>query len=334
MNASFDLDALVEGLVSRERGALARAITLTESQRAHDELLRMDLLDRCVQHLSSSGQAASQRWALTGPPGVGKSTLIDGMGMALIEQGHRVAVLAVDPSSERTGGSILGDKTRMHRLSRQEAAFIRPSPAGTHLGGVAEATREAALVCEVAGYDTILIETVGVGQSEHAVRHMVDLVILVTMLGSGDDLQGIKRGILEEVDLVIVNKTDGPTEKASRQFAGQLEQALGLLRGHDAPEVQCASALTGSGMEDVVQAARTSMQHLQQSGALDHLKTRQQMAWFDDATRHLMIRRLENLEGFPEARDRLRNEVLAQATSPWAAAHRLLERVLPGGVRR
>jgi LAO/AO transport system kinase len=327
MSASPDIDLLFEGLIRQDRGSLARAITLTESRRPQDDMLRRDLLDRCVQYLAVGNKPPADRWAVTGPPGVGKSSLIDRLGMTLIEEGRRVAVLAVDPSSEVTGGSILGDKTRMERLSRQEAAFIRPSPAGTHLGGVTEATREAALVCEAAGFDTILIETVGVGQSEHAVRHMVDLVLLVTMLGAGDELQGIKRGIMEAADMVVVNKADGEAERPSKRYAVQLEQALELLRGHEKPAVLCTSAVSGTGVSACIEAARGRLADLRERGVLDSLRHEQRSAWFADATRQLLLRRLENQTGFAQERQRLDAAVRSGSISPWTAAQHLLDRL-------
>lgn len=325
MSVPPDIQALFKGLTSGDRCALARAITLTESRRAQDDPLRGELLDLCVRHVQSSCGTETRRWAITGPPGVGKSSLIDHFGLALIAQGHRVAVLAVDPSSEVTGGSILGDKTRMERLARETDAFIRPSPAGSHLGGVSEATRESALVCEAAGFDTILVETVGVGQSEHAVRHMVDLVILVTMLGAGDELQGIKRGILETADIVIVNKSDRAAEQASRRYASQLEQALALLRGAQAPAVLCASALTGSGTSESLTMAEERMVSLIGNGQLQSLRDAQRTTWFEDATRQRLLRKLESSPGYEKERRKLAEDVRSGHTNPWTAARQLLD---------
>ena len=325
MFSSPDIATLFNGLVAGDRSSLARAITLVESRLAQDEERKNVLLDHCARHVAGKSGPKAERWALTGPPGVGKSSLIDRFGMALIGQGYCVAVLAVDPSSEVTGGSILGDKTRMENLAREDRAFIRPSPAGSHLGGVSEATRETALLCQAAGFDRILVETVGVGQSEHAVRHMVDVVLLVTMLGAGDELQGIKRGILEAADIVIVNKADGAAEKPSSRYAAQLEQALSLLRGTQAPKVLCASAISGTGIEACLEATQTRMASLASSGQLQLLREAQRVSWFEESTRQRLMRMLEASNGYEEERQRLGEAVLRGEMSPWAAARMLVD---------
>ena len=319
-----DVSDLFERLTRGDRSALSRAITLLESRRGEDEAARTLLLDRCVRALSDQPEDACYRWAVTGAPGVGKSTLIDRLGMSLLDRGGSVAVLAVDPSSERTGGSILGDKTRMVELSRETNAFIRPSPTGGHLGGVAEATREASLLCQAAGFDHILIETVGVGQSEYAVRKLVDLVIFVTMVGAGDQLQGIKRGILETVDIVAVNKADGDQEKPSRRFAGQLLQALELLRGDDAPATLCTSAQSGLGVTELVEAASALMASKLADGSLSADRKAQRTAWFTEATRILLDRRIQQQPEWESSRQALQTEVEANRLSPWAAALKLV----------
>ncbi|MEX1147258.1 MAG: methylmalonyl Co-A mutase-associated GTPase MeaB [Sphingomonadales bacterium] len=231
------------------RRALARAITLVESTRADHQDDAQKLLAALMPDTGKS-----IRIGLSGAPGVGKSTFIEAFGGYLTEQGHKVAVLAVDPSSARTGGSILGDKTRMEELSRNPDAFIRPSPAGGTLGGVARRTREAMLLCEAAGYDVILVETVGVGQSETAVADMVDMFVLLLSPGGGDELQGIKRGIMELADLVVVNKADGELEKAAKRAQGEYRAALHLMRPksrHWTPRVLTASALQGRGLDAI-----------------------------------------------------------------------------------
>lgn len=319
-----DVSDLFERLTRGDRSALARSITLLESRRSEDEAARTELLDKSVRLLSGQPEDACFRWAVTGAPGVGKSSLIDRLGMVLLDRGGSVAVLAVDPSSGQTGGSILGDKTRMVELARETRAFIRPSPTGGHLGGVAEATREASLVCQAAGFDHILIETVGVGQSEYAVRKLVDLVIFVTMVGAGDQLQGIKRGILETVDMVAVNKSDGDQEKASRRFAGQLLQALELLRGKHAPEVLCTSAQSGLGVEELADAASAVMSAKSASGALSAERQAQRLAWFNEATQILLDRRIQEQPEWNSSRQALQAEVEENRLSPWAAAIKLV----------
>jgi LAO/AO transport system kinase len=237
---------LVEGVLARRPRALARAITLVESARRDHQARAAAVLEALLPHTGRS-----LRLGISGAPGTGKSTFIEALGLYLIGRGHRVAVLAVDPSSSLSGGSILGDKTRMERLSREPGAFIRPSPSGGSLGGVAEKTREAMLVCEAAGFDVVLVETVGVGQSETAVAGMVDVFVLLQMPNAGDDLQAIKRGIVELADVVVVNKADldpPATERTRQQFEG----ALAMLRGTSPswrPTALSVSAAVGTGVE-------------------------------------------------------------------------------------
>lgn len=229
MPLKVDLDSYVKGVLEGKRAQIARAITLVESTRPDHRTAAQQLLTELLQH---SGNA--RRIGISGVPGVGKSTFIDAFGSMLTGLGHRVAVLAVDPSSTRTGGSILGDKTRMERLSVDTAAFVRPSPSAGTLGGVAKATRESMVVMEAAGYDVILVETVGVGQSETAVANMVDTFLLLTLARTGDQLQGIKKGVLELADVIAVNKADGPHERDARGAARELAGALRLMHPADA----------------------------------------------------------------------------------------------------
>jgi LAO/AO transport system kinase len=238
-----------EQIASGDRRALARAITLAESTRSDHRSEAEALLTALI------GRAGGAiRVAISGAPGVGKSTLVEALGRHAIAAGHRVAVLAVDPSSQVSGGSILGDKTRMELLGRDPRAFVRPSPAGTTLGGVARHTRDAILLCEAAGFDVVIVETVGVGQSEAAVAAMVDLFVLVIAPGGGDELQGIKRGIVELAELIVVNKQDGDLAAAAGRIAADYRAALGLLRPvtpHWQPEVQLCSALENRGIADL-----------------------------------------------------------------------------------
>ncbi|MGN0125474.1 MAG: methylmalonyl Co-A mutase-associated GTPase MeaB, partial [Rhodococcus sp. (in: high G+C Gram-positive bacteria)] len=243
----IDVDALAEAVLANERAGLARAITLIESTRDDHRERAQQLLLRL---LPKAGNAI--RVGITGVPGVGKSTFIDALGMYLLEQGHRVAVLAVDPSSTRTGGSILGDKTRMARLAVQRDAYIRPSPSAGTLGGVAKATRETMVLLEAAGFDVILVETVGVGQSEVTVANMVDTFCFLTLARTGDQLQGIKKGVLELADLVAVNKADGEFERDARVAARELAGAMRMVHPHDAiwkPPVITMSGMTGNGLD-------------------------------------------------------------------------------------
>ncbi|RAS68959.1 LAO/AO transport system kinase [Lentzea atacamensis] len=273
----IDVAELTRGVLDGQRGVLARAITLVESKRADHRAKAQELL---IELLPKSGNAI--RVGITGVPGVGKSTFIDALGTMLTEKGHRVAVLAVDPSSTRTGGSILGDKTRMQRLSVNREAFIRPSPTSGTLGGVAQATRETIVLVEAAGYDVVLVETVGVGQSEVAVANMTDCSLFLTLARTGDQLQGIKKGILELADVIAVNKADGEHELDARKAARELAGALKLLRAPDAlwhPPVLTCSGLTGNGLEELWSRVLEHRATLRDAGELDERRRRQQVEW-------------------------------------------------------
>jgi LAO/AO transport system kinase len=282
-----DPERLATRLVDGDRRALARSITLVESTRADHRSQASALLDAV---LARTGGAI--RLGITGTPGAGKSTFIEELGGHLTAADHRVAVLAVDPTSRRSGGSILGDKTRMERLARDPHAFIRPSPSGGSIGGVARRTRQAALLCEAAGFDVIIVETVGVGQSEVAVADMVDCFCLIAAPGAGDELQGIKRGIMELADVVVVNKADGDLLPAAQRAIADYRQAVHLLRpkhpGWQVP-VLTASALQGSGIDDVWVAVEKFVAHLREGGALDRLRAGQAVAWMWDEIRESLV---------------------------------------------
>ena len=245
----LSVDFLHKGILKRDKAILSRAITLIESNSLQHQEKAGELIERCLPYATKS-----LRIGITGVPGVGKSTFIEALGMLLVDQGKKVAVLAVDPSSSISKGSILGDKTRMEFLVGHQNAFIRPSASGVNLGGVARKTRESILLCEAAGFDVLLIETVGVGQSETTVHSMTDFFLLLKLAGAGDELQGIKRGIIEMADAIVINKADGENEKAARQARAEFKRALKLYplkRSGWTPQVLLASALQGSGIKEI-----------------------------------------------------------------------------------
>lgn len=272
----IDVVALAEGVRVGNRGAIARAITVVESVRPDHRDKASELLSRLAAY---TGKAV--RVGITGVPGAGKSTFVNALGVRLVERGERVAVVAVDPSSRRTGGSILGDRTRMADLTALEGAFVRPSPSGRHLGGVARATRESMLVLEAAGYGVVIVETVGVGQNEIAVSEMVDTFLLLTLARSGDQLQGIKRGILELADVIAVNKADGEGEGPARVAARELSGAMRLMMPGDVrrPPVLTCSALTGAGLDEVWAAVLAHREWLVGQGSLAARRAQQQEDW-------------------------------------------------------
>ncbi|MEU6382461.1 methylmalonyl Co-A mutase-associated GTPase MeaB [Streptomyces bauhiniae] len=320
--AAIDLDTYVKGVLDGKRALVARAITLVESTRPQHRALAQELLTALLPH---SGRA--RRIGVSGVPGVGKSTFIDAFGTMLTEAGHRVAVLAVDPSSTRTGGSILGDKTRMERLAVDPHAFVRPSPSAGTLGGVAKATRESIVVMEAAGYDVILVETVGVGQSETAVADMVDSFLLLTLARTGDQLQGIKKGVLELADVIAVNKADGPHEKDARAAARELAGALRLMHGKDAfwtPPVLHCSAREASGLDTVWERLEQHRTLLDSTGRLTAKRREQQVGWTWAMVRDELLGRLH---ADPEVRrlaPGLEQEVRDGSLTATLAAERIL----------
>jgi len=317
---------IAEAVLAGQRRALARAITLIESTRRDHR----DQAEALLAHLlPRSGD--SIRIGITGVPGVGKSTFIEAFGLHAIGQGHRVAVLAVDPSSPRSGGSILGDKTRMELLSRDERAFIRPSPSGGTLGGVARRTREAMLACEAAGFDVVIVETVGVGQSETAVADMVDMFLLLLVPGGGDELQGIKKGIVELADAVVVNKADGDLAAAAGRAARHYGNALHLLRPaspHWVPPVLRCSALTNSGIDEVWTTVTRYRQVMGDAGEITARRSAQAAAWmWSEVSESLMT----SLRHHPDVRTcliGLEEQVRCGRTTPTVAAQALLSAFL------
>ncbi|NND77592.1 MAG: methylmalonyl Co-A mutase-associated GTPase MeaB [Flavobacteriales bacterium] len=271
----------INGILSGDRVILGKAITLTESTLDSDQLLAEEILEACM-----SEKRSSHRIAISGSPGVGKSTFIEKLGLSYVEQGSKVAVLAIDPSSQSSGGSILGDRTRMEKLSASDHAFIRPSPAAEQLGGVAGKTRETILLCEAAGFDKVIVETVGVGQSEIAASKMTDVFLLLVLAGAGDELQGIKRGIMELADFVIVNKADGDNiknaTKARRSYVNAIHMFPPKENGEKV-EVLAVSSINGDGFDDLISKLEAFFTNTEKSGALQKDRRSQQKDWLEDA---------------------------------------------------
>ena len=318
----FDAVQLADRIRSGERRALAKAITLVESTLS----LHQDQAQRLLEEiLPDSGN--SVRLGITGVPGVGKSTFVEAFGLYLLREGKSVAVLAVDPTSAKTGGSILGDKTRMPRLCAESRAFIRPAPSRGSLGGVASQTREAMLLCEAAGYDGLITETVGVGQSEVTVSSMVDFFLVLMLAGAGDELQGIKRGIMEFADAIAINKADGENVTAAKRAQAEYRGALRLLRGHDSwvPPVHCVSAIEERGMAEVWAMIGNHRSQLTESGELAAKRRSQQDAWVWAMVEDGLKRRFLGREDVKQLLRGLSSEMSASQITPSQAARRLLE---------
>lgn len=319
---SRSTDEYVTGILDGDRVTLSQAITLLESTRPDHRKTARTVVEECLPH---SGD--SIRVAITGVPGVGKSTFIETLGKRLVAEDHRLAVLTVDPSSERSKGSILGDKTRMGGLASEENAFIRPSPTGGSLGGVAPRTREAILLCEAAGYGTVFVETVGVGQSEITVRSMVDFFLLLALAGAGDELQGIKRGIIEVADAIAITKADGENREPAEAARAEYEKALHLLSDPESgwtPPVLTCSAQTGAGVDEVWSTVERYWTHAQQTGFFEEQRRRQAKHWMKQA----IIQRLrDDFFSDPDvqaARGEIEGQVEDGQLSSLAAAERLL----------
>ncbi len=326
MNPSrLPVAAYVDGVLGGDRAVLARAITLVESERPEDAAPAAALLDAILPHTGRS-----RRVGITGVPGVGKSTFIDTLGMHLVrERGERLAVLSVDPSSPISGGSILGDKTRMERLALEAAAYIRPSPARGFLGGVARRTRETVLLCEAAGFGTIVVETVGVGQSETAVRSMTDFFLLLMLPGAGDQLQGIKRGIIEMVDALAINKADGDmtslAERARAEYLGALRLFPAPADGWVPPVVTC-SALTGGGIAALWEVVLAHRARMEAGGHLVARRRQQALAWMHELIGTGLEAALRADPEVAAALPALEADVAAGRTSAFAAARDVLAR--------
>jgi len=321
-NTTRRVAELRDAVLSGDRRALAQLITRIESTRADEALFGQRVLETLVAH---SGNAI--RVGITGPPGVGKSSFIEVLGLQLLEQGKRVAVLAVDPSSPVSGGSILGDKTRMEILARDERAFVRPSPSGGSLGGVAHRTRESMLVCEAAGYDVLLIETVGIGQSEVAVASMADFFLVLLLPSGGDELQGIKKGVMELADALVINKADGDMLAAAERTRIEYQGALGLIRAASEswqPRAFTASALERSGVDEVWRAILAHRGALTASGELEQLRREQNRAWMWSLVEEALQRSFRSDPDVARLLPELERGVESQQTTPAAAARALL----------
>jgi LAO/AO transport system kinase len=317
------LTQYIEGILAGDRTTLARAITVIESDLPADAELAAGILNSVLPHTG-----AARRIGITGVPGAGKSTFIDALGLHIVKNlGEKVAVLSVDPSSPISGGSILGDKTRMERLSLEENAYIRPSPSQGHLGGVARRTRETLLLCEAAGYQNVLVETVGVGQSETAVRSMTDFFLMLTIAGAGDELQGIKRGILEMIDCMAINKADGDNkqkaERARAEFSGALHYFAASPDGWS-PQVVTCSALEGAGIPEIWQLVLDHQRQLTASGYLQKRRSKQALEWLDELISIGLRRSFAAHSGVSHRWRDLKQSVLSGEVTPFAASRELL----------
>jgi LAO/AO transport system kinase len=320
------LEALKDGIFNRDLAALSKAITFVESGLPQHRKLANELID---QLMPNSGN--SQRIGITGVPGVGKSTFIETFGLELIDRGHKVAVLAIDPTSSISHGSILGDKTRMNQLAIHPNAFIRPTPSGGNLGGVHRKTRETILLCEAFGFDRIIVETVGVGQSETAVHHMTDVFLLLLLSGAGDELQGIKRGIMEMADLLIIHKADGENKTKAERAMAEVKAAIRLFPPPPSgwlPQVQTLSSTDKVGFEPLFEKLNQFFNHSITHGFFNFNRKEQSIAWMKDALGDQLYYWLENQPQFQERWKALENSVIHQQKSPFSAVSEILQTYL------
>ncbi|MFC5046446.1 methylmalonyl Co-A mutase-associated GTPase MeaB [Aquimarina hainanensis] len=317
-----DIEELFTKIRTKDRTALSQGITLIESSQPLHQEKAQQLIERCLPFSNNS-----IRIGITGVPGVGKSTFIEALGNILISHQKKVAVLAVDPSSSISGGSILGDKTRMETLVASPDAFIRPSPSGNSLGGVAQKTRESIILCEAAGFDTVIIETVGVGQSETAVHSMVDFFLLLKLAGAGDELQGIKRGIIEMADSIVINKADGDNKKRAREAKNQFKKALHLYPiSHNGwlPQVLTCSALTNEGITDILELISSYIKITKTNGSFENKRIEQNKYWLLQTIEEQLKSSFFNHPGIKEILPKKIDALKRHEISPFAAAKALL----------
>ena len=317
------VDDYVSGILDGDRVMLSRAVTLVESRLPEHQAIAQQVIERCLPHTKRS-----VRVGITGVPGAGKSTSIDAFGMHVLEKGHKLAVLAIDPSSERSKGSILGDKTRMADLSKQEDAFIRPSPSAGSLGGVARKTRETIVLCEAAGFDTIFVETVGVGQSETAVHSMVDFFLLIQLAGTGDELQGIKRGIMEMCDGIVINKADGDNVKKAELAASHFRNALHLFPQSESgwtPRVQTYSGFYGLNIDKVWKMVEDYIEYVRETGYFEYNRNKQAKYWMYESINEALKNSFYQDERIKELLPRMEQAVLEDRISSFVASGKLLE---------
>ncbi len=320
----YSPDEYVEGLLSGNRIILGQAITLVESSLPKHQEIAQEIIEKCLPHAGKS-----VRVGITGVPGVGKSTFIESIGLYLSKTGRKLAVLAVDPSSERSKGSILGDKTRMEELSVEPNAFIRPSPSAGSLGGVARKTRESIILCEAAGFDTILVETVGVGQSETAVHSMVDFFLLLMLTGAGDELQGIKRGIMEMADAIAITKSDGNNIEKAQRARSEYANALHLFPPSESgwiPSVLTCSARNNTGIEDIWETINAYLQFVQRNGYYDNKRRQQAKYWMYETINSNLMNRFYDDEKIKPLLKSYEQKVLEDKISSFNAAKKLLKR--------
>jgi LAO/AO transport system kinase len=319
------IDVLVQGVLAGDLASISRAITLCESQNPSDLIYSKELI-QCLYKPDFN----SYRLGITGVPGVGKSTFIESFGQRAIEAGHKVAVLSIDPSSAKSGGSILGDKTRMELLSRNPKAYVRPSASGTHLGGVARNTRESIIICEAAGFDLIIVETVGVGQSEIEALHLTDFFLLLMLSGAGDELQGIKRGIMETADGILITKADGPNVANAKRAAQEYKRALHLLPPHEGdwiPKVDVSSALEKSGLDTLLKWMKLYKNKCWDNGYWQKKRQNQALYWFDQQIQAGFLQALKRNSDFNTLYTARRKEVENLQTDPFQAVEGIVEAV-------